>query len=328
MAEITGAVRFHETGGPEVLRWEAVPIEAPGPGEVCIRHTAIGFNFHDTYVRKGLYPVPSLPAIPGVEAAGIVEAVGDGVGEVRIGDRIVYAFSLLGAYAERRLIPAASLVRLPDDIPDDLAAGLMVKGMTAYCLLHRSHRVEKGETVLVHAAAGGVGLILCQWAKHLGATVIGTVGSVEKAKVAKQHGCDHTILYCDEDFIARTKAITKGEGVAVVYDSVGLATFSGSLDCLMPLGLMVSFGQSSGNPPFFNVIDLMTKGSLFLTRPSLFTYIAKRQDLLTTAENVFDAVRKGVFDIEIRQTYDLREAAAAHRDIEARRTTGVSIFCL
>lgn len=326
MTQTTGAVRFHETGGPEVLQWETAPIDAPGPGEALVRHTAIGLNFHDTYVRKGLYPVPSLPAIPGVEAAGVVEALGDGVSEVRIGDRIAYAYALLGAYAERRLIPAANLVKLPDAIPDDLAAGLMVKGMTAHYLLRRSHRVEKGETVLVHAAAGGVGLILCQWAKHLGATVIGTVGNKEKAELAARSGCDHPILYRDEDFVARTRAITKGAGVAVVYDSVGQDTFAGSLDCLMPLGLMVSFGQSSGKIPPFDIIDLMAKGSLFLTRPSLFTYIAKREDLLETAAAVFDAVRSGVFGVEIRQTYDLREAATAHSAIEARRTTGVSIL--
>ena len=326
MIETTGAVRFHETGAPEVLRWETAPVEAPGPGEACIRHTAIGCNFHDTYVRSGLYPVPSLPAIPGVEAAGVVEAVGDGVSEVRVGDRIAYASFLLGAYAERRLIPAASLVKLPDDIPDDLASGLMVKGMTACYLLRRSHWVEKGETVLVHAAAGGVGLILCQWAKHMGATVIGTVGNKEKAELAARHGCDHPILYRDEDFVARARAITNGEWVAVVYDSVGQDTFFGSLDCLMPFGLMVSFGQSSGKIPPFDVIDLMAKGSLFLTRPSLFTYIAKREDLLVTAAEVFDAVRSGAFGVEIRQTYDLREAATAHSDIEARRTMGVSIL--
>lgn len=326
MAQTTGAVRFHETGGPEVLRWEEVPLKPPAPGEVLLRHTAIGFNFHDTYVRSGLYPVPSLPAVPGVEAAGIVEAVGEGVAAFRKGNRVAYATLLLGACSERRLIPAAHLVPLPDDIPDELAAGLMVKGMTAQYLLRRSHRVKKGETVLVHAAAGGVGLILCQWAKRLGAIVIGTVGSREKAELAKQNGCDHPILYREEDFVTRVRAFTQDEGVDVVYDSVGKDTFQGSLDCLRPLGMLVSFGQASGKIPPFDVAQLMAKGSLFLTRPTLFTHIAKREDLLAMAGEVFDAVRNGVFRVAIRKTYPLREAARAHRDIEARRTTGVSIF--
>ncbi|MCE2509533.1 MAG: quinone oxidoreductase [Alphaproteobacteria bacterium] len=326
MVETTGAIAFRETGGPEVLRWETLPIAAPAPGEVRLRHTAIGFNFHDTYVRSGLYPAPSLPAVPGVEAAGIVEAVGEGVGELCPGDRVAYASPLLGAYAERRLLPAASLVKLPDDLPDERAAGLMVKGMTAHYLLRRSHRVKKGEIILVHAAAGGVGLILCQWAKHLGATVLGTVGSRAKAELAARHGCDHPILYREEDFVARVREVTNGAGVAAVYDSVGRDTFAGSLDCLQHLGIMISFGQSSGKIPPFDVIELMAKGSLFLTRPSLFTYIAKREDLLGTAADVFDAVRNGVFTIDIRKTYALRDAADAHRDIEARRTTGASIF--
>ncbi len=326
MAETTGAVRFHETGGPEVLHWETVPIAPPGPGEVCVQHRAIGLNFHDTYVRSGLYPVPSLPAIPGLEAAGIVEAVGEGVGEVKAGDRVAYATPRLGAYAERRLLPAAELVPIPDKISDAEAAALMIKGMTAQYLLRRSHRVEAGETILVHAAAGGVGLILCQWAKHLGARVIGTVGSAEKAALATRHGCDHPVLYREEDFAGRVREITKGEGVAVVYDSVGKDSFSGSLDCLKPLGTMVSFGQASGRVPPVEILDLMNKGSLFLTRPTLFTYTAKREDLLAMAEEVFAAVQAGLFEIEICQTYPLREAAKAHVAIAARQTMGASVL--
>lgn len=321
----THAVRFHSTGGPDVLRWEEVPLDPPGPGEALIRHTAIGLNFHDTYVRSGLYPVPELPAVPGVEGAGVVEAVGQGVVEVRVGERVAYASAKLGAYAERRRIPAAQLVPLPEEIPDELAAALMIKGMTACYLLRRSHRVAKGEAILVHAAAGGVGLILCQWAKRLGAKVLGTVGNREKAELAAAHGCDHPILYREEDFVARAKALTRGEGVAVVYDSVGRDTFAGSLDCLKPLGTLVSFGQSSGKVPPFDVLDLMAKGSLFLTRPSLFTHIAKREDLLGIAAETFAAAR-AAFRVEIRQRYDLREAAKAHRDIETRRTAGVSIL--
>jgi len=326
MPETTGAVRFHKPGGPDVLQWERVAIDAPGPEEVCVKQAAIGVNFHDIYVREGLYPAPALPAIPGLEAAGVVEAVGEAVGDIRVGDRVAYASPRQGAYAEKRLIPAAELVPLPDSISYDIAAAIMIKGMTAQYLLRRTHRVKKGETILVHAAAGGVGLILCQWAKHLGAHVIGTVGSEEKAALAVRHGCDHPILYRKENFPQRVREITRGEGVAVVYDSVGKDSFQGSLDCLKPFGKMVSFGQSSGRVPPFEILDLMNKGSLFLTRPTLFTHIAKRKDLLAIAGEMFTALDEGVFHLEIRHSYPLREAARAQVAIAARQTMGASIL--
>ncbi len=326
MSEPTGAVRFHKPGGPDVLQWEPVAIDAPGPEDACIKQEAIGVNFHDIYVREGLYPAPTLPAIPGLEAAGVVEAVGKDVRDIRVGDRVAYATPRQGAYAERRRIPAAELVPLPDAISCDIAAALMIKGMTAQYLLRRTHRVKRGETVLVHAAAGGVGLILCQWAKHLGARVIGTVGNEEKAALALDHGCDHPILYRKEDFSQRVRDITKGEGVAVVYDSVGKDSFQGSLDCLKPLGKMVSFGQSSGRVPPFEILDLMNKGSLFLTRPTLFTHIAKRKDLLAIAGEMFAALDAGVFKIDIRHSYPLREAARAQTALAARQTMGASIL--
>ena len=326
MSEPTGAVRFHKPGGPDVLRWEPVTLDALGPEDACIKQEAIGVNFHDIYVREGLYPAPALPAIPGLEAAGVVEAVGKGVRDTRVGDRVAYATARQGAYAERRRIPAAELVPLPDAVSYDTAAALMIKGMTAQYLLRRTHRVKKGETILVHAAAGGVGLLLCQWAKHLGARVIGTVGSEEKAALVLNHGCDHPILYRKENFPQRVRDITKGEGVAVVYDSVGRDSFQGSLDCLKPLGKMVSFGQSSGRVPPFEILDLMNKGSLFLTRPTLFTHIAKREDLLAMAGEMFAALDKGVFKIDIRHSYPLREAARAQTALAARQTMGASIL--
>lgn len=320
------AIRLHATGGPEVLRWEAVSVAAPGPGEVHLRHRAIGLNFIDVYHRTGLYPLPALPAIIGMEGAGEVLAVGAGVSEFSPGDRVAYAGVPPGAYATERLIPAHRLVKLPPQISDRQAAAMMLQGMTVQYLLRRTYRVAPGDTILLHAAAGGVGLIACQWAKALGATVIGTVGSREKAALARAHGCDQTILYHEEDLVARVRELTGGEGVAVVYDSVGGETFLKSLDCLRPMGMLVYFGQSSGPAPDINPALLGKKGSLFLTRPSLMAYTAKREDLLASAADLFAAVTSGVVRIEINQEYPLREAAQAHRDLEARRTTGSTIL--
>lgn len=321
---MTKAIRIHQTGGPEIMRWEDVEIGSPGPGQALVRHTAIGINFIDVYHRTGLYPVP-LPSVLGMEGAGIVEAVGEGVVEVQVGDRVAYC-NPIGSYAEQRLIPAERLVTLPEGISEQQAAGMMLKGMTAQYLLRRTFPVKAGDTILVHAAAGGVGLLLCQWAKHLGATVIGTVGSPEKAELAKAHGCDHPILYATEDFTHRVKTITDGKGVAVVYDSVGAQTFLPSLDCLRPMGMMVSFGQSSGKVAPLDTGLLAAKGSLFLTRPSLFTYTASRPDLMTSAAELFDMVKRGFIAIEIGKTYALADAAQAHRDLEARKTTGSSLL--
>lgn len=320
------AIRLHATGGPEVLRWEAVSVAAPGPGEVHLRHRAIGLNFIDVYHRTGLYPLPALPAIIGMEGVGEVLAVGAGVSEFSPGDRVAYAGVPPGAYATERLIPAHRLVKLPPQISDRQAAAMMLQGMTVQYLLRRTYRVAPGDTILLHAAAGGVGLIACQWAKALGATVIGTVGSREKAALARAHGCDQTILYHEEDLVARVRELTGGEGVAVVYDSVGGETFLKSLDCLRPMGMLVYFGQSSGPAPDINPALLGKKGSLFLTRPSLMAYTAKREDLLASAADLFAAVTSGVVRIEINQEYPLREAAQAHRDLEARRTTGSTIL--
>lgn len=320
------AIRMHKTGGPEVMVWENFDPGRPGSGEALVRHEAVGLNFIDVYHRTGLYPLPSLPATPGMEGAGIVEAVGEGVTEVKVGDRVAYAALPPGAYAQVRLIPAHRLVRLPESIPFRQAAGMMLRGMTARYLLYGCYKVKRGDTLLVQAAAGGVGLILSQWAKFLGATVIGTVGSREKAELARAHGCDHTILYREEDFASRVKEITGGRGVDVVYDSVGQATFMKSLDCLRPMGMMVSFGQSSGTVPPFDLGLLSAKGSLFLTRPTLMAYTAKREDLLAHAADLFEVVTRGAVKIEVRQTYPLAEASRAHRDMEARKTTGSTML--
>jgi NADPH2:quinone reductase len=320
------AIRMHRTGGPEVLVWEPVTVGEPQAGEVRLRHTAVGLNYVDTYHRSGLYPVASLPAVPGVEAAGVVEAVGPGVSEVQPGDRVGYATGPLGAYAEQRLIPADRLVPLPAGVDDRVAAAVMLKGLTAQFLLRQTYRVQAGETLLVHAAAGGVGLLLCQWANRLGATVIGTVGSEEKAALARAHGCHHTILYNQEDFVARVRALTDGAGVPVVYDSVGRTTFMGSLDCLRPRGMMVNFGQASGPVPPIEIGLLGAKGSLYLTRPSLFVYMARRPDLLAAAAELFAAIAEGWLKIEINQTFPLDQAEAAHRALEARATTGSSLL--
>ena len=317
---MTGVVRVHKVGGPEVLRFEDIEVGPPGPGQARIRQTAVGLNYIDVYFRSGLYPAPSLPFIAGQEGAGVVEAVGDGVSEIRVGQRVAYA-GLLGAYAERRLIPADRLVVVPDGITDEQAAAMMLKGMTAQYLLRRTYPVQRGQTILFHAAAGGVGLIACQWAKHLGATVIGTVGSAEKAEIAKAHGCDHPIRYDQEDVDARVREITGGRGVPVVYDSVGRATFERSLDCLAPLGMLVCFGQSSGKIPPIDTAILGQKGSLFLTRPSLMTYTAARADLVRTASELFDVVQRGAVKIQVNQRHPLRDAAEAHRALESRQTT-------
>jgi NADPH2:quinone reductase len=325
---MTHAIRIHETGGPEVMRWEEVgagetaPLQ---PGEASIRHAAVGLNFIDIYHRSGLYPLP-LPSGLGLEGAGVVEAVGSAVTDLKPGDRVAYAGGPPGAYAEVRNIPADRLVKLPDSIDFRTAAAMMLQGMTAQYLLRRTYRVQPGDTILIQAAAGGVGLIVCQWAKALGATVIGTVGSDEKAALAKAHGCDHPILYTRENFVARVKEITNGEGVPVVYDSIGKDTFAGSLDCLRPMGMMVTFGNASGPVPPVDTLELSKRGSLFLTRPSLFTYVAKRSDLLATAQELFDVVTSGKVKIEVNQTYALKDAAQAHIDLAARKTTGSTIL--
>jgi NADPH2:quinone reductase len=323
---MSNVIRIYETGGPDVLRWEEDDPGQPGAGEALVQHEAVGLNFIDVYHRTGTYPLPSLPAIPGMEGAGTVEAVGEGVTEVAAGDRVAYAGLPPGAYAEARLIPAHRLVKVPDAISSQQAAAMMLQGMTARYLLRGCYDVKAGDTILIHAAAGGVGLIVCQWAHHLGATVIGTVGSEAKAELARAHGCDHAILYNEEDFAERTREITGGKGVDVVYDSVGQATFMKSLDCLRPMGMMASFGQSSGLVPAFDPGLLSAKGSLFLTRPTLMTYTAERDALLAHARDLFEVVQSGAVKIEIRQTYPLSEAAQAHQDLEARKTTGSTIL--
>jgi NADPH2:quinone reductase len=322
---MTHAIRIHTTGGPEVLSWEAVDVPAPGPGEVRLRQTAVGLNYIDVYFRTGLYPA-ALPFIPGLEGAGVVDALGPDVTTLAVGDRVAYASAPSGAYAEVRLMPAARLVKLPDGISEQQAAAMMLQGMTVEYLLRRTYAVRPGDTILVHAAAGGVGLILCQWAKHLGATVIGTVGADEKAALARANGCDHPVVYTREDFHARVMDITHGAKVPVVYDAVGRDTFAKSLDCLAPRGLMVLFGQASGPVPPFELGQLAAKGSLFITRPTLFTYTAQRADLEDSAGALFDVVARGAVRIAVNQTYPLREAAAAHRDLEARRTTGSTVL--
>jgi NADPH2:quinone reductase len=322
---MTNAIRVHETGGPDALTWEAVELPAPGPGEVVLRHTAIGLNYIDTYHRSGLYPQP-LPTGIGSEAAGIVEALGPGVSDLAPGDRVAYASGPLGAYAERRVAPADRLVRIPDEITDEQVASMMLKGMTAQYLLKRTYQVKPGDTILVHAAAGGVGLILSQWARHLGARVIGTAGSDEKAALALANGCAHAINYRATRFADEVKRLTGGAGVQVVYDGVGKDTFLDSLDCLAPFGLMASFGSASGAVAPVNIMLLAQKGSLFLTRPTLFTHIQKRHDLVATADDLFDAVRAGAVTITVNQRYRLADAVRAHADLEARKTTGSTVL--
>ncbi|HHZ07202.1 MAG TPA: quinone oxidoreductase [Rhizobiales bacterium] len=320
------AVRIHAHGGPEVLIYEESEPGRPGEGEVLIRQTAIGLNFLDVYYRSGLYPAPNgLPQIPGSEAAGVVVEVGPGVDGLKVGDRVAYTIPL-GAYCEERVVPAARLVRVPDGVSDERAAALMVKGLTAEYLLRRTFSVKPGDTILFHAAAGGVGLIAGQWAKHLGATVIGTVGSDEKATLAKKHGYDHVINYRTTDFVAAVAELTKGAKCDVVYDSVGVDTFAGSLDCLKPRGLLALFGQSSGPVPPFNLGLLAQKGSLYITRPTLFTYIAQRAELEAAAEAMFSAVASGVIDVQINQRFALADAAKAHAALERRATTGTTVL--
>ena len=314
------AIRFHKQGGPEVLQLDDVPVGDPGPGQVRLRHTAIGVNFVDTYQRSGLYPM-QVPAIAGNEGAGVVEAVGKGVKELKAGDRVAYT-GLTGAYCEARIVPADRLVKIPKGISDEQAASMMLKGLTVHYLIFSTYKVKKGDTVLWHAAAGGVGTIACQWLKKLGVTTIGTVGSDEKAQLAKAHGCKHVVNYSTENFVEKVKEITKGKKLPVVYDAVGKSTWEGSLDCLQPRGLMVSFGNASGAVPPVNLGILSTKGSLYVTRPTLGTHIASRADLVKRSNDLFNVVKSGKVKIETTARYKLADAAQAHRDLEGRKTTG------
>jgi NADPH2:quinone reductase len=318
------AIRIHRPGGPEVMQWEPVEVGEPGPGQVRLRQEAVGLNYIDVYHRTGLYP-QQLPFSPGVEGAGVVEAVGDRVDWLKIGDRVAYA-GPIGSYAEERLIAADKLVKLPDSISTEQAAAMMLQGMTAHMLLRSVHKVKPGETILIHAAAGGVGLIVCQWAKALGATVIGTVGSDAKAELARAHGCDHPIVYTRQDFAAEVDRITAGAKLPVVYDSIGKDTFDRSLDCLAPKGLMVTFGNASGPVAPFEPGLLAQKGSLFLTRPTLFTYTATRAGLEQAASELFDVVASGKVKVEIKQRFPLKDAADAHRALEARQTSGSTVL--
>ena len=319
------ATRFYETGAPEVMRLEEVAVGDPGPGEVRIRHVAVGLNFADTYFRTGLYPVP-LPNGMGVEASGVVEAVGEGVTYVAEGDRVAYTGSPLGAYSTERVMPATPLVKLPDAVSFETAAAMMMRGLTSSYLLRRIYPLEAGMTVLIHAAAGGLGLIFCQWAKILGLTVIGTVSTEEKAEVAKAHGCDHVIFYTREDVPTRVRELTNGEGAAVVYDTVGKDTYAGSLDSVRRRGLLVCVGTSSGLVPPIDAMQLVIKGSLFVTRPALADYITSRSELEALSGELFDHVANGRIQIEINQRYALEDAVQAHHDLESRKTTGSSIF--
>ena len=320
------AIKLYNNGGPEVLKWEDHDPGNPEVEEVRIRHKAIGLNFIDVYHRTGLYPLPALPAIPGLEGSGVVEAVGEQVDNVVVGDRVAYAGVPPGAYAQVRCIPAHRLVKMPDDVSFETAAAMMLKGMTARYLIRGCYPVSSKDTILIHAASGGVGSIVSQWAHGIGATVIGTVGSAEKAEKARSNGCDHPILYSQEDFVENVREITNGRGVNVVYDSVGQATFMKSLECLQPLGTMVTFGQSSGSVPPLELGILAARGSLFLTRPSLMTYTESREDLLAHANDLFDVVQRNVVKIAIGQTYPLSEASVAHRALEGRKTTGSTIL--
>ena len=318
------AVRYHKPGGPEVLQLDDVQVGDPGQGQVRIRHTAIGVNFVDTYQRSGLYPM-QLPAVAGNEAAGVVDAVGAGVADLKVGDRVAYT-GLPGSYCEMRLVPADRMVKLPQGISDEQAASMMLKGLTVHYLIHTTYPVKKGETVLWHAAAGGVGLIACQWLKALGVVTIGTAGSDEKTALAKAHGADHVVNYSTEKYVDRVKAITGGKGVPVVYDSVGKSTWEGTLDCLSPRGLVVSFGNASGPVAPVNLGILSTKGSLYVTRPTLATHIASRADLVERSNSLFDIVKSGKVKIETTAKYKLADAQQAHRDLESRKTTGSVIL--
>ena len=323
---MTHAIVVHETGGPEVLQWEAVSVGDPGEGEVRLRHTAVGLNYIDVYFRSGLYPAAAMPFTPGFEGAGVIEAVGPGVAGFAEGDRVCYGTSPPGAYAERRIIPASHLVKMPDGIDDRTGAAMMLQGMTVEYLIMKTCPVQAGQTVLFHAAAGGVGLIACQWLKHLGVEVIGTVGSDEKAELAKAYGAAHTINYRSEDFVERVREITEGKGVPYVYDSVGKDTFMGSLDCLAPFGILATFGNASGPVEPINPAILGPKGSVYVTRPTLFTHASHRPRLEEMAGNLFDVVLSGAVKIEVNQTYPLKDAARAHADLEGRRTTGSTVY--
>lgn len=323
---MTRAIRFHTTGGPEVLQWEEAPTPSPKTGEVLIRHLAVGVNFIDVYHRTGLYPVANLPAIPGMEGCGIIEKLGEGVTDFRVGDRVVYGMGPMGAYTEQRVIPVRFLVKVPEAIGSETAAASMLKGLTAHYLLRQTFRVEKGITILIHAAAGGVGLILCQWAKYLGAQVIGTVSNVAKAAIAADNGCDYPLILGQDDVVQSVKDITGGKGVNVVYDGVGKDTFEMSLDCLTRWGLMVSFGQSSGKIPPFDVSLLAQKGSLFFTRPTLMHYKDDQAEYIASAVELYDLMIKGVIKIRVGQTYHLHDAAEAHRALEARKTNGATVL--
>ncbi len=320
------AIRIHAPGGPEALSWDDVEIGEPGEGHVRLRQTAVGLNYIDTYHRSGAYPLPEMPHAIGMEGAGVVEAVGPGATEFREGDRVAYATMPVGAYAEARLIPADRIIKLPGDIDDKIAAAMMLQGMTVEYLIRRTYKVQSGDTVLWQAAAGGVGLIACQWLKHIGATIIGTVGSEEKGELAKAHGCTHVINYREENFVDRVRELTDGVGVPVVYDGVGKDTFDGSLDCLRPRGLMVLFGAASGPVEAFNTGLLAAKGSLYLTRPTLMTYTASHEDLVESAAALFEVVQSGAVTIKVNQTYPLAEAEQAHRDLEGRKTTGCTVL--
>ena len=319
------AIRIHAHGGPDVMKWEDVPTPEPGPAEALVHHTAVGLNYIDVYFRTGLYKIPSMPATLGMEAAGVVRAVGAEVRGVAVGDRVAYATGPIGAYATDRVISADRLVKIPDGVEDQVAAAMMLQGMTAQYLLRRTYRVKEGETILVHAAAGGVGLIMCQWAKHLGATVIGVVSTEAKAEMARAHGAAHVVIG-HEHLAAEVKRITSGAMVPVVYDSVGRDTFGVSLDCLAPLGMMVSFGNSSGAVPPFDLGVLSAKGSLYLTRPTLATYTSKSSDLAAVAADLFDVVKRGAVKILVNQTFPLKDAALAHAALEGRRTTGSTVL--
>jgi NADPH2:quinone reductase len=319
------AIRFYKPGGPEVMVWEEIKLGKPGPGEARIRQTAVGLNFVDVYQRMGLYPVP-MPSGLGGEGAGIVEEIGPGVSDLKPGDRVAYGTAPVGSYAEARLIPTDRLIKLPNSIDDKTAAAMMLKGLTVQYLIRQTYRVKRGDTILLHAAAGGIGLILSQWAKHLGATVVGTVGSEDKAKLAKANGCEHVIDYTRDDFVKRIEEITNGKKVPVVYDSVGKDTFLKSLDCCAPLGLVVLFGQSSGSVEPLNLGILAAKGSLYVTRPTLNTYGAKRENLVAMAKELFEVVESGVVKISVNQTYPLKDAAKAHADLMARKTTGSTVL--
>ena len=321
----TNAIRVHKQGGPEEMKWEEVALPEIQKDDVLIKHTAIGLNYIDTYHRSGLYPMP-VPLTLGIEGAGIIIEAGENVKDLNVGDRVAYASPPTGSYAEAKVMPADRLVKIPDNISDEIAAAIMLKGMTVEYLVRRTYNVKAGQTVLFHAAAGGVGLIACQWLKAIGAKVIGTVGSEEKAALAKANGCEHTILYREENFVDKVKEITNGEGVPVVYDGIGKDTALKSLDCLSPLGMLVVFGNSSGNAPPIETGLLAAKGSLFLTRPTLMTYNAKREDLVESAQQLFNMVSSGKVNISINARYDLKDAAQAHKDLESRKTTGSTLL--